>query len=45
MKNCSEIGGSLRKGEASVFLQKNMFSLLLEYCFFLFSSGKYSCLL
>ena len=46
LKNCSEIGGFLRKGGfqivSSVFVKKSMFSLLLEY-FFL--SGKYSHLL
>ena len=38
-------GGSYRKGGLQivllVFLQKSMFSLLLEYFYFLFLSGKY----
>ena len=54
IKNCSEIGGQLKGGfsqkggvqiVSSVFIQKSMFSLLLEYFFFLFLSGKYSHLL
>ena len=36
-KNCSEIGGSVERGGfrivSSVFLEKSMFSLLLEYFF------------